>query len=71
MKIDYNDPPHSAEVRLAALAERVREWLAESALSERITAKRCRELLALCNEFSPNAAYCASCGKRRNSCSGC
>lgn len=36
---------------VAEFAQRVRNWLAESALSERITARRCRELLAICDEY--------------------
>lgn len=42
-----------SQENLAEFAQRVRDWLACSALSERITAKRCRELLAMCDEFDP------------------
>jgi hypothetical protein len=44
----------SREEEQAELVQRVRNWLAESSLSERIPAYRCRALLALCDEFDPN-----------------
>ena len=40
-----------ATENLAELVERVRNWLKESPMSERISARRCRELRALCDEF--------------------
>jgi hypothetical protein len=46
-----------AEENVADLVERMRNWLKESAMSERITAKRCREFLAICDEFTPSREY--------------
>ena len=37
--------------RLDELVERIRNWLKESPMSERISARRCRELRAICDEF--------------------
>jgi hypothetical protein len=37
---------------LAELVMRMRNWLAESAVSERITARRCAEFRAILDEFS-------------------
>jgi hypothetical protein len=45
-----------AEENAAELATRVRNWLKESAVSERITARRCRELIAICDEYSEDSA---------------
>lgn len=40
---------------LAALVKRMGDWLAESALSERITARRCREFHAILAEYSEDS----------------
>lgn len=40
---------------VAALVERVRNWLAESPLAERISARRCRELRAILDEYSEDS----------------
>ena len=49
------NPKKSLEYALENLAEfvvRVRNWLAESPMSERISARRCHELLAICDEYA-------------------
>ena len=48
------NPDKALEYSLENMAElivRMRNWLAESALSERITARRCREFRAILDEF--------------------
>jgi hypothetical protein len=41
-----------AEENVAELATRVRNWLKESPMSERISGRRCDELIGICDEFS-------------------
>lgn len=40
----------------AELVQLVRNWLAESPMSERMSQRRCRELLAICDEYSGDKA---------------
>lgn len=51
---DICNPAKSLEYardNLRTLIVHMRSWLAESALSERITAKRCREFLAILDDY--------------------